>query len=61
MNDKKVIKRDERIQLYDWTKVEAAVSAAFKSVNQEMDDTFKNYLKNDKAKKKDNKNETKKK
>ena len=45
MNDKKVIKRDERIQLYDWTKVEAAVSAAFKSVNQEMDDTFKNYLK----------------
>ena len=45
MNDKKVIKRDERIQPYDWTKVEAAVSAAFKSVNQEMDDTFKNYLK----------------
>ena len=45
MNNFKVIKRDERIQPYDWTKVEAAVSAAFKSVNQEMDDTFKNYLK----------------
>lgn len=42
---RKVIKRDERIQAYDWTKVEAAVTAAFKKVNQEMDDTFKNYLK----------------
>ena len=41
----KVIKRDERIQEYDWTKVEAAVTAAFKSVNQEMDDTFRNQLK----------------
>ena len=45
MNNKKVIKRDERIQEYDWTKVEAAVTAAFKSVNQEMDDTFRNQLK----------------
>lgn len=44
MNNKKVIKRDERIQQYDWAKVEAAVGAAFKSVNQEMDDTFKNQL-----------------
>ena len=44
MNNKKVIKRDERIQQYDWTKVEAAVGAAFKSVNQEMDDTFKTQL-----------------
>lgn len=44
MNNKKVIKRDERIQEYDWTKVEAAVKAAFKSVNQEMDDTFRNQL-----------------
>lgn len=44
MNNKKVVKRDERIQNYDWTKVEAAVTAAFKSVNQEMDDTFKNQL-----------------
>ena len=40
----KVIKRDERIQKYDWSKVEAAVGAAFKKVNQEMDDTFKNQL-----------------
>ena len=45
MNNKKVIKRDERIQEYDWAKVEAAVTAAFKSVNQEMDDTFRNQLK----------------
>ena len=45
MNSKKVIKRDERIQQYDWTKVEAAVSAAFKSVGQDMDDTFRNQLK----------------
>ena len=44
MNNKKVIKRDERIQQYDWAKVEAAVGAAFKSVNQEMDDTFKTQL-----------------
>ena len=44
MNTKKVIKRDERIQQYDWAKVEAAVGAAFKSVNQEMDDTFKTQL-----------------
>ena len=44
MNNKKVIKRDERIQEYDWTKVEAAVTAAFKSVNQDMDDTFRNQL-----------------
>ena len=44
MDNKKVIKRDERIQLYDWTKVEAAVTAAFKSVNQDMDDTFRNQL-----------------
>ena len=44
MNNKKVIKRDERIQEYDWTKVEAAVTAAFKSVSQEMDDTFRNQL-----------------
>ena len=44
MNNKKVIKRDERIQEYDWTKVEVAVTAAFKSVNQEMDDTFRNQL-----------------
>ena len=44
MNNKKVIKRDERIQQYDWAKVEAAVGAAFKNVNQEMDDTFKNQL-----------------
>ena len=44
MNNKKVIKRDERIQVYDWAKVEAAVTAAFKSVNQEMDDTFRNQL-----------------
>lgn len=42
---RKVIKRDERIQLYDWAKVEAAVGAAFKKVNQDMDDTFKNQLK----------------
>ena len=45
MDNKKVIKRDERIQEYDWTKVEAAVTAAFKSVNQDMDDTFRNQLK----------------
>lgn len=45
MNTKfKVIKRDERIQQYDWAKVEAAVTAAFKSVNLDMDDTFKNQL-----------------
>lgn len=44
MDNKKVIKRDERIQQYDWAKVEAAVGAAFKSVNQEMDDTFKTQL-----------------
>ena len=44
MDNKKVIKRDERIQQYDWAKVEAAVGAAFKSVNQEMDDTFKAQL-----------------
>ena len=44
MDNKKVIKRDERIQRYDWAKVEAAVGAAFNSVNQEMDDTFKNQL-----------------
>lgn len=44
MNNKKVIKRDERIQVYDWAKVEAAVTAAFKSVSQEMDDTFRNQL-----------------
>lgn len=44
MNNKKVIKRDERIQPYDWHKVEAAVGAAFKSVGQEMDDTFKTQL-----------------
>lgn len=42
--NKKVIKRDERIQEYDWTKIEAAVTAAFKSVNQDMDDTFRNQL-----------------
>lgn len=41
---RKVIKRDERIQVYDWAKVETAVTAAFKSVNQEMDDTFRNQL-----------------
>lgn len=41
----KVIKRDERTQLYDWGKVEAAVGAAFKSVEQEMDDKFKSQLK----------------
>ena len=41
---RKVIKRDERIQKYDWTKVEAAVTAAFKSVGQDMDDTFRNQL-----------------
>ena len=40
----KVIKRDERIQVYDWSKIEAAVGAAFKKVNQEMDDTFRNQL-----------------
>ena len=45
MDNKKVIKRDERIQLYDWAKVEAAVTAAFRSVNQDMDDTFRNQLK----------------
>ena len=44
MDNKKVIKRDERIQVYDWAKVEAAVTAAFKSVSQEMDDTFRNQL-----------------
>lgn len=44
MDNKKVIKRDERIQPFDWTKVEAAVGAAFKSVNQELDDTFKAQL-----------------
>lgn len=44
MDNKKVIKRDERIQQYDWAKVEAAVGAAFKNVNQEMDDTFKTQL-----------------
>ena len=44
MDNKKVIKRDERIQKYDWAKVEAAVGAAFKNVNQEMDDTFRNQL-----------------
>lgn len=41
---RRVIKRDERIQVYDWAKVEAAVTAAFKSVSQEMDDTFRNQL-----------------
>ena len=41
---RKVIKRDERIQKYDWAKVEAAVTAAFKSVGQDMDDTFRNQL-----------------
>lgn len=40
----KVIKRDERIQVYDWSKIENAVGAAFKKVNQEMDDTFRNQL-----------------
>lgn len=44
MDNKKVIKRDERIQKYDWSKIEAAVGAAFKKVNQEMDDTFRNQL-----------------
>ena len=44
MDNKKVIKRDERIQAFDWAKVEAAVGAAFKSVNQTMDDTFKSQL-----------------
>ena len=40
----KVIKRDERTQLYNWDKVEAAVGAAFDSVNQKMDDKFKEQL-----------------
>lgn len=44
MDNKNVIKRDERIQAFDWAKVEAAVGAAFKSVNQELDDTFKAQL-----------------
>lgn len=44
MDNKNVIKRDERIQAFDWAKVEAAVGAAFKSVNQELDDTFKSQL-----------------
>ena len=41
----KVIKRDERTQLYNWNKVEAAVGAAFESVGQQMDDKFKDQLK----------------
>ena len=44
MDNKNVIKRDERIQAFDWAKVEAAVGAAFKSVNQELDDAFKAQL-----------------
>ena len=44
MDNKNVIKRDERIQVYDWSKIENAVGAAFKKVNQEMDDTFRNQL-----------------
>ena len=44
MENKNVIKRDERIQKYDWSKIENAVGAAFKKVNQEMDDTFRNQL-----------------
>lgn len=39
-----VIKRDERIQQYDWNKVEAAVSAAFESVGKQLDDKFKEQL-----------------
>ena len=45
MKEFKVIKRDERIQPYDFKKVEAAVSAAFGNVNQVMDDKFKEQLK----------------
>ena len=45
MKEFKVIKRDERIQPYDFKKVEAAVSAAFGNVNQVMDDKFKEHLK----------------
>ena len=45
MKEFKVIKRDERIQPYDFKKVEAAVSAAFKNVHQTMDDKFKEQLK----------------
>ena len=45
MKEFKVIKRDERIQPYDFKKVEAAVSAAFGNVNQVMDDKFKERLK----------------
>jgi ribonucleoside-triphosphate reductase len=41
----KVIKRDERTQPYNWEKVEAAVTAAFKSVGQEPDNKFKEQLK----------------
>lgn len=40
----KVIKRDDRTQPYNWDKVEAAVGAAFDSVNQNMDDKFKEQL-----------------
>ena len=40
----KVIKRDDRTQSYNWDKVEAAVGAAFDSVNQKMDDKFKEQL-----------------
>ena len=41
----KVIKRDERLQPYNWNKVELAVTAAFESVNEKIDDKFKEQLK----------------
>ena len=42
----KVIKRDGRIQNYNFLKIESVVSKAFQSVNQETPEKFLEQLKN---------------
>ena len=41
----KIIKRDGRIQEYSWSKVEAVVHKAFKSIKHEVPDKFLDQLK----------------
>lgn len=40
-----VVKRDESVQEFDYAKIERAVSLAFNSVNEAIDDKFLEYLK----------------